>query len=409
MTSAPTATTYFYERLRAPAAGIIETAGQTFLLLIAVRVLSAGPTAKALIAGSTSVGFILSLLMVSAAASKGWVPTLAVSRLWFMGGLCFCAMAAWPVLPVVVAGAVIAMAATSLSVPLMTQVYNDNYADADRGRRFSRAIMFRVAAAALFSQAAGWLLTSDMSMYRILMLVYAGAFLFSAFCFRRIPARALHRNGGENPLSAFRHVKRDRRFRVTLISWMLLGFANLMMLPLRVEYLANEKYGLALSAGMIAFLVGVVPNVVRLAMSPVWGWLFDHMNIFALRVAVNIGFGLGIVTFFTSDSLPGLVLGAVFYGISSAGGDVSWSLWVTKIAPSRHVAEYMSVHTFFTGLRGLAAPLVAFHAATGFSIVSVGTFSALLVVAASALLATEIRPGKTARYDEEALAEPESE
>jgi hypothetical protein len=407
MTSTPTSVTYLYERLRAPAAGIIETAGQTFLLLIAVRVLSAGPTAKALIAGSTSAGFILTILIVSVAARRGWMPTRTVSRLWIAGAVAFAAMAAWPVLPVAVAGSIVAMAALSMSVPFMTQVYNDNYPDADRGRRFSRAIMIRVAAASVFSQAAGWALTRDLSSYRALLVVYAVAFLYSAYCVNRIPASPLHRNGEENPLAAFRHVKRDRRFRITLISWMLLGFANLMMLPLRVEYLANTKYGLALSAAMIAFLVGVVPNAVRLLMSPLWGWLFDHMNFFALRVSVNVGFGLGILTFFTSDSLPGLVLGSVFYGISSAGADVSWSLWVTKIAPSRHVAEYMSVHTFLTGLRGLAAPLVAFHAATAFTLVQMGVFSAVLVVVASAILAFEIRPGATRRTGEEDVPDPE--
>ena len=48
-------------------------------------------------------------------------------------------------------------------------------------------------------------------------------------------------------------------------------------------------------------LTGVVPNLARLCMSPIWGWLFDHMNFFALRVTLNLGFALGILTFFLSD------------------------------------------------------------------------------------------------------------
>lgn len=62
-----------------------------------------------------------------------------------------------------------------------------------------------------------------------------------------------------------------------------------------------------------------------------------------------------------SDSLGGLALGAVIFGVANAGGDVAWSLWVTKFAPPERVADYMSVHTFFTGVRGVAAPLIAFH------------------------------------------------
>lgn len=76
-----------------------------------------------------------------------------------------------------------------------------------------------------------------------------------------------------------------------------MGFANLAMLPLRVEYLANPKYKLELTVGMVAVLTGVVPNLARLVLSPVWGWLFDRMNFFVLRVTLNLGFAIGILTF----------------------------------------------------------------------------------------------------------------
>ena len=51
--------TYRYECWRALAAGVIETAGTIFLLLIAVRYYHAGPLAKALVAGGGSLGLIL--------------------------------------------------------------------------------------------------------------------------------------------------------------------------------------------------------------------------------------------------------------------------------------------------------------------------------------------------------------
>ena len=60
---------------------------------------------------------------------------------------------------------------------------------------------------------------------------------------------------------------------------------------------------------MIALLTGVIPNLVRLVLSPVWGHLFDRMNFFALRVTLNVGFAIGILTFFLSDTLTGLVIG----------------------------------------------------------------------------------------------------
>jgi MFS family permease len=180
---------------------------------------------------------------------------------------------------------------------------------------------------------------------------------------------------------------------------MLMGFANLMMLPLRVEYLANEKYhpGHAVSVGTIALLTGVLPNLARLALSPVWGHLFDRMNFFALRVTLNIGFAIGILAFFVGESPLSLAIGAVVYGISNAGGDVAWSLWVTKFAPPERVADYMSVHTFLTGVRGVVAPAVGFALTGRVSLGLLAGFSVALILAGSALLLPEIKWGRKAR------------
>jgi MFS family permease len=178
---------------------------------------------------------------------------------------------------------------------------------------------------------------------------------------------------------------------------MLMGLANLMMIPLRVEYLANPKYGQALTAAGIALLVGVIPNLARLVLSPIWGYLFDRMNFFALRVTLNAGFAIGIMSFFFSNSLPGFVAAAIVLGISNAGGDVAWSLWVTKFAPPQRVADYMSVHTFFTGVRGVIAPMLAFGMANHLSMRTLAVLSTALILAASALLIPEIPFGRRAR------------
>src|ERR1044071_7546335 len=95
-----TALTYRYERRRAVANGILETAGTTFLLLIAVRWFRAGATAKALVAGGGSLGLMLSPLVVSSVARLGWTPAQAASRIALGGALSFALMACLPFLPV---------------------------------------------------------------------------------------------------------------------------------------------------------------------------------------------------------------------------------------------------------------------------------------------------------------------
>lgn len=405
MTGNDTERTFRYEKWRAFSHGILETAGTTFLLLIAVQHFNAGATAKAMVAAGGSLGLLLSPLVVSTVQALGWPTARAAMRLSLAGGACFLIMAAVPVLPVYVAGGMLAMTCAAAAIPLVTQIYQENYPEKERGRLFSRAIMIRIGMTALFSEVAGHALTGNIDQFRWLLLVFAAAFGFSGFCFSRIPSRPLSVSVGRHPFRALRYANSDRLFRHTLICWMLMGTGNLMMYPLRVEYLANPHYevtlyGQYLNVAMIALLTGVVPNVARLLTTQFWGWLFDHANFFALRAVLNLGFALGIVTFFTSDSLTGLMWGAVVFGISNGGGDVAWSLWVTKFAPPDRVADYMSVHTFFTGVRGLVAPFLGFYLVGISSMATVGWFSCGLIVVSALMLFSEVKfdkprqPGK---------------
>lgn len=396
-TAGRTRTTYFYELWRSATAGIIETAGSTFLLTIAVKQFAAGSVTKGIVAGAGSLGLLLSPLVVSFVTTRGWRTSLAASRILAAGAVSFLFASLLPSLETFVLGSVIGMATSAAVIPLLTQMYQDNYPEKERGRLFSRTVMVRIAMAAGFSKLAGDALDGHIDQYRWLLLVFAGALAVASFCLSRCPTQPILSDGGAHPFRAMRFVRDDALFRRTLICWMLMGFANLMMLPLRVEYLANPKYNQAVAVGTIALVTGVIPNLARLALSPVWGYLFDHMNFFALRVTLNIGFAIGIFTFFTSNSFAGLVTGAIVFGISNAGGDVAWSLWVTKFAPPGRVADYMSVHTFLTGVRGVAAPLFAFYFAATVSLGVMAAFSAGLILLATLLLVPEIKWGKKAR------------
>lgn len=391
--------TYRLELFRAVPHGILESAGSTFLLLIALKYFHAGPTAKALVASGGSVGLMLAPVVVSFVARRGWPAAKAASGFAAFGASIFLLLGLFPWLPLYVVGCIAGMTAATAVIPLMTQIYQDNYPEASRGKLFSRAVMLRIAVHAGFSELAGRLLEVDMQRSRALVFLFAVAFALASSCLRYYPSHPLHDEGGSHPFRALRHVRNDRLFRHTLICWMLMGFANLMMLPLRIEYLGNPAYGLNLDVQQIALLIGVVPNVARLAMNQVWGVLFDRMNFFALRVVLNIGFALSILTFFLSESLTGLVIGGIIFGVSNSGGDVAWGLWVTKLAPPARVADYMAVHVFFTGLRGVIAPIVAFHLAGVLSLPVIGGLSAGLILIASLMLVPEIKWFRGVRSD----------
>jgi predicted MFS family arabinose efflux permease len=172
---------------------------------------------------------------------------------------------------------------------------------------------------------------------------------------------------------------------------MLLGVGNLMMVPLRVEYLADPTHGLSLSEAEVAVFLTTVPNLARLVGSMIWGRLFDAMNFFTLRAALNVCFMLAILSFFSSSTWVGLTLSAAIFGFSNSGGDVAWNLWVTKFAPADRVPDYMAVHTFFTGVRGLLAPACAYLLLEHYSLMTISWISIGLMGSSVVLLIPRAR------------------
>jgi len=78
----------------------------------------------------------------------------------------FVVAAALPSLPVFVICSATAMATSSAIIPLLTQMYQENYPEKERGRLFSKTVMIRIATAALFSKCAGDALSGHLERFR---------------------------------------------------------------------------------------------------------------------------------------------------------------------------------------------------------------------------------------------------
>jgi hypothetical protein len=178
---------------------------------------------------------------------------------------------------------------------------------------------------------------------------------------------------------------------------MLMGFGNLMLLPLRVEYLAQPRYGVNADAAKITLFTVTIPSIVRLVSMPVFGVVFDRLSFFASRIVVNLLFAAYVAAFFTGTGSAGLAIGAVLLGIGSAGGDLMWNLWVTKFAPADRVADYMGLHTFTTGIRAVAAPVIGFLVIARMPLSQVAALAVGLMVASSLILLPEARAERATR------------
>lgn len=384
--------TFRMERLRSIAAGITETANSTFLGVIAIQYFHASQTMKGLLLTNTSIGMLICPLILWVAAKLGWTAGKGIIIFSCIAAVaCFGAMI--PSLPFFVAGGIIAYAAASSVSPFYLSIYEANYLKARRGKLFAANYFLRIISNIAFASIAGYLLNENLNWYQWILGAYAVCFLFSAVVVKKMPDVQVEAVATRNPLAALRHVKEDRLFRWTLVSWMFLGFANLAMFPLRTEYLASPRYGLGLTPDKVALYTAVIPNIARLLFNPIWGPLFDRMNFFKLRIILNTGFMLGFISFFTGSGTWGLVIGALLFGISNAGADVVWNLWVTKIATPDKTAEYMAVHSFLTGVRGVIAPILAFQLTLHAPIGVIAACCSGLVLIASLLLWKERKRG----------------
>jgi len=245
-------------------------------------------------------------------------------------------------------------------IPLIVSIYAHNYAARERGWRFSRAAVIASSAAIAFSTWAGLQLDADLNFWRALFLMFALASGFAAIAVVRMPTPLLSRAEAVNPLRSARYAVEDPVFGRLLLGWMFMGMGNLMTLPLRVEYLVRPDFGIGSSNAEAAFLLVAVPAVFRLLSTRFWGRLFDRVDFIVLRSVMNLLFLLSMVLFFTSTQFWVLAVASALFGMANGGGNIAWQLWVTKIAPPERVSAYMSIHSATTGMRGVAAPFLAY-------------------------------------------------
>lgn len=382
--------TFRNEMWRSVPSGILDTAYTTFGMLLAVQVFAASEAAKSVFLSSPRIGHMAAILVVPLLLRfrSTVAETAAVTQM--AGGVCFALSAIFPASETMfIAGISLGFILFSLQIPLLTQIYRTNYPPQSRGRLYAIASITRSLGAVIFSYAAGWLLGWRLESYPWLLWSFAVMAFASGLLTYGLPATPweVPESADRDLWRAWRWVGRDRDFRTLLISWMMMGLGNLVAASLFVEYLANPVHGIALGPEEVAWFTGVIPLVFRLLSSYHWGLLFDRAPFFVVRIALNLITAASILLFYLGDNQWWWGAGMALTGLSLAGGNVAWSLFVTKLAPEHAVAEYMSVHTFLTGIRGVIAPFLAYAMIGWWSFTTMAWITALLVLLASGFIA----------------------
>ena len=381
---------FWIEMIRSGPIGMLEFLFVPLAGLVALKYYNASDWQKAFLLSISEAGLIATFIIVPLIRRLRWQATHAAAIFSLLGAVGIAFTAAYSdSLISYMAGLGFAFFILMLPLPLITQIYRTNFPDTKRGKILAIASIMRGIIGIVFAWKAGQWIDSDIENFKPLLWVFVCVSLLNAIAFWLMP-KVETAKGSTNPFSAFKWLKRDKKFRTLIVSWMLMGLGNLTALKIWTEYFANDQYGNGFSAFEVTLLTFIIPQSVKILFTYPWGWLFDRMNFYLLRIILNVLFGAAIIVVFYGQTFWVIAIGTGLQGLAFAGGSIAWMLWVTKIAPPEHTAEYMSIHTFTTGLRGVIAPALGFYLLVTIGD-SIAIFSTILIILASVVIIPEYR------------------
>lgn len=387
--------TFIPELIRAVSAGVVETALATFAVLIAVKQFDSGPALKAFLLACPAIGLLGSLVVVPVVIR--WKLTVsraaALVSLLSAAGFSLAALGADHEICFAL-GMALGLGVIGMAIPLQTHYLRLNYPGQSRGRIFSITIFIRALTTMVASWGFGAYLDREFDRYPVLLWTFVAAALVSALCYFLVPSpriREIRKDERHPFLDSVEISRADPVFVRLLVAAMVMGLGVLSANALRVDYLVHPAHGIEWDVARVSFVTGVVPSVMRLVSTFFWGWLFDHMNFFRLRIIVNFVFLGGIMLYFLGPGFAVILAGSALFGLARGGGEIMFNLFVTKLAPAEHIADYMSVHTFLAGIRLSAAPFLGFFVAVWANIPVMTALSCSLIAASILIVRSAAR------------------
>lgn len=386
--------TFRLDLLRGMFRGVLTSGTQTFGLFIAIRYFNANDICKSLIGAAPFIGMLLSLLLVHYASRTQWKNSTWGGLSAAVCGVFLLTAAFTTSLWSYTVAVVLGFAFLTALLPFLTAIYHDNYPANRRGAFYSRAVIVTVVVSACSGFLGSSWLDQDLRNYQWILIFLGLAGLGKAYAIYLMPSQKMEDSDYAHPLGNFRLIFEDRSFGYILLTWFIMGFANLWVLPLRVDYLTSSVYGIEGSALFVATIITIIPDTMRAISLPFLAKLFDEINFIVLRMFLNVTFAVGIGLFFLTREPWVIALGSALIGIAFGGGTIAWNLWVTKYAPPGKVAAYMSVHVSLTGIRGTFGPMVGFWAVSHIGPTNIGLVSFAMMILATVMLVPEIKHGK---------------
>ena len=371
-----------WDCIRSVFQGVLDVEFRTVMLLIAIRVFDMPTVLKAVL---TSIGFASMLItpITQQLVNRSSLNNMQATAVYFL------LISITLLISIFSRNWVMFFGLTALSrifykqpIPLMISVYKNNYPKEIRGKFVGYAFTCMAFSGMIFSKTIGQLLDVRQNNFRWVLFLASICSLLCAASFLKIPAQKIMLRKKPPLGDNFKIIIQDKLFLKILIFYSFIAVANQMTTPLRIEYLANYRYGFHLSNQTVLLLTSIVPMFFRIFSSPFWGHIYDRFGFIVTRQMVTLYFLMGIPLFFVSHNILVITIVGVFLGIGSGGGGIIWSLWVSKIAPKERLNEYMSADTAVIGLRDSLAPSLGYILLSSTSHQFVGILGFLLLLIA---------------------------
>ena len=378
-------------------ADIFRTLGESFIipmfesliLLVAIRYFEADDFQKSLVSSARFIGMFLSLLIFSFFSRYNIKKTVLLFFITLTAAVFLLGSALAPSVWIFTVCMFLYTLLVDSRYPLVTALYSENYKEERRGKMVSVTFILSSLMMLLISYISSTVLGNDLGRFRIIFAVFSAMLMISALLFRRIPSSP---NAGRIKLrECFGLLIKYPKFTYILVVWSIFGIANIATFPLRIVYLAEKERGLGLDPGTVIILTSIIPVICRLASNYFWAILFDRINVVIMRILLNLFIGGGIFLFFITSNLYVIALSVVITYIGFGGTPIVWPLWVTKIAPVKRIPEFMALHTFMTGIRGIIGPFAGFLYISILPIKSAGITAGLLFLVSILMLVPLIK------------------
>lgn len=250
------------------------------------------------------------------------------------------------------------MTLSKMYLPMNVAVLKSNVPGAVRGSLLGHARSLEMACAIAAASLVGGLLYLDELWYRAVFPAGAAAGLLGVWCFGRIRVRK-RGNGALASLPDLLLVLRnDWLFVKYQLLFSVSGIANLIGLPLYVLYIVDVLHANYIQ---IALCTGVIMNAASMLTLRWWGRVIDrHPNPFWQRAVLSLLWCAHPLMFALADGMGPVYLAYAWYGFLMAGGQMNWMLGPLYFCGGANAAAYTTIHTFFNGIRGMTAPLLAY-------------------------------------------------